>query len=60
MEPVGSLPCLQGPASGPYSEPDESSLIIVTGLQITQSLSLKRGTNITQYVLNAESLHVSK
>jgi hypothetical protein len=24
MEPQGSLPCSQGPATGPYPEPDES------------------------------------
>jgi hypothetical protein len=25
MEPEGSLPCSQKPATGPYPEPDESS-----------------------------------
>jgi hypothetical protein len=25
MEPEGSLPCLQEPATGPYPKPDESS-----------------------------------
>jgi hypothetical protein len=25
MEPEGSLPCSQGPATSPYPEPDESS-----------------------------------
>jgi hypothetical protein len=25
MEPEGSLPCLQGPSTGPYPEPDQSS-----------------------------------
>jgi hypothetical protein len=25
MEPEGSLPCSQGPATGPYPEPDSSS-----------------------------------
>jgi hypothetical protein len=26
MEPEGSLPCSQKPATGPYPDPDESSL----------------------------------
>jgi hypothetical protein len=25
MEPEGSLPCSQGPSTGPYPEPDQSS-----------------------------------
>jgi hypothetical protein len=25
MEPEGSLPCLQGPSTGPYPEPDQSN-----------------------------------
>jgi hypothetical protein len=30
MEPEGSLPCSQHPASDPYSEPDESSPHLTT------------------------------
>jgi hypothetical protein len=28
MEPEGSLPCLQDPATDPYPEPDQSSLFL--------------------------------
>jgi hypothetical protein len=30
MEPEGSLPCFQGPATGPYPEPDASNPLFPT------------------------------
>jgi len=40
MEPEGSLPCSQDPATGPYPEPDESSPHLPTLLLLRSILTL--------------------
>jgi hypothetical protein len=42
MEPEGSLPCSQGPSTGPYPEPDQSSPCHPTLSKITDTFRLSK------------------
>jgi hypothetical protein len=51
MEPEGSLPCSQQPASGPYPEPDESRTHLHAACKINFNITLLSTTTIVHYTI---------
>jgi len=50
MEPISSLPCSQGPTTGPYPEPDESSPHPHNLFQIRLNITLNVTLNLSSEI----------